>query len=79
MRCGMRTTVREIIVPFKEGLPLSPSVSIGDKITRAVELMLTNNLGHIAVIRGGHPIGMVRLEDAFKKLGLRRAREEKAI
>ena len=62
--------VEEIVLPYREGIPLGPSVRMSDTITHAVELMVTYNLKHIAVVRGRQPIGVVRLEDAFKKLGL---------
>ena len=63
--------VEEIVLPYKEGIPLVPSVEIGDKIVHAVELMVKNNIRCIAVVRNKRPVGMVRLEDAFQKLGLR--------
>jgi hypothetical protein len=62
--------VEEILLPFRKGVPLCPSVTMSDKITHAVELMVNNNLKFIAVVRNERPIGMVCLEDAFKKLGL---------
>jgi len=72
MRCK---EVQEILLPYKEGTPLDPSVSLEDKIIRAIELMVTNNLRCIAVIRNNRPIGMVRLEDAFEKVGLQGSRK----
>lgn len=63
--------VDEILIPYREGIPLNPSVVIGDKITHAVELMLKSNLKYIAVVRNKTPVGMLRLEDAFHRLGLR--------
>lgn len=57
-------------MPFREGMPLNPSVTINDKTTHAVELMVNNNLKGIAVVRNNRPIGMIRLEDAFKQLGI---------
>jgi CBS domain-containing protein len=62
--------VDSIIVPYTEEIPLTPSVTIGEKIARAIELMLNHNVSRIAVVRGQRPIGMIRLEDAFHKLGL---------
>ncbi len=62
--------VDAIIVPYTEEVPLTPSVTIGEKITRAIELMLKHNLSRIAVVRGQRLIGMIRLEDAFHELGL---------
>ena len=67
MRCK---TVQDILLPYKEGTPLHPSVSLEDKIIRAIELMVTNNTRCIAVIRNNRPVGMVRLQDAFEKVGL---------
>ncbi|MBL7175446.1 MAG: hypothetical protein ISS66_06435 [Desulfobacteraceae bacterium] len=68
----MRTKkVEEIVIPYKEGIPLNPAVTTGDKIVYAVELMVNNNLQCIAVVRNKRPVGMVCLEDAFQKLGLR--------
>ena len=62
--------VEEILLPFRQGVPLYPSVSLEDRIIRAIELMVINNLKCIAVIRNNQPVGMVRLEDAFQKVGL---------
>jgi len=62
--------VDEILLPFKKGVPFCPSVTTSDKIIHAIELMVNNNLKCIAVVRNEQPIGMVCLEDAFKKLGL---------
>ncbi|MBU4427234.1 MAG: CBS domain-containing protein [Desulfobacterales bacterium] len=62
--------VEEILLPYEEGIPLNPSVTISDKIVHAVELMVENNLKHIAVVRNRRPIGIVRFEDALQKLGL---------
>jgi len=62
--------VEEIIWPFKEGIPLYPSVASKDKVSYAIELMLKNNLKSIVVMRKNRPIGMLYLQDALKKLGL---------
>jgi len=67
----MRTKkVEEIVLPYKGGIPLNPSVTTDDKIVHAVELMVNNNLKYIAVVRNKRPVGMVCLEDALQKLGL---------
>lgn len=67
----MRTRkVEEIVLPYKEGIPLNPSVNIHDKIVHAIELMVDNNLKNIAVVLNARPVGTVCLEDALKKLGL---------
>ena len=62
--------VKEIILPFKEGMSLHPSVTMSDKIIHAIELMVNNNLNNITVVMNNRPIGRVCLEDALKKLGL---------
>ena len=66
-------TVTAIIQPFQDGVPLHPSVTMEERISRAIELMVTFNLKCIAVRRGARPIGVVRLADAFQELGLREA------
>ena len=65
-----RRNVDEILLPYEDGLPLDPSVQIGDRIITAIELMVRENLRQIAVVRNQRPVGMVRLEDAFNKIGL---------
>jgi CBS domain-containing protein len=45
-------------------------VAIGEKITRAIELMISHNINRIAVVRNQRAIGMIRLEDAFQEVGL---------
>jgi hypothetical protein len=59
-----------IIRACTEDLPLEPSVGFGEKITRAIELMISHNISRIAVVRDTRAIGMIRLEDAFRELGL---------
>ncbi len=65
-----RTKVDEILLPYEDGVPLDPSVKIGDRIITAIELMVGKNLKKIAVVRNQRPVGIIRLEDAFKKIGL---------
>jgi len=62
--------VRELIRPFREGIPLDPCVMADDKITRAISLMINNEVKRIVVVRNNKPIGFIRLEDAFEALGL---------
>ncbi|UCF93316.1 MAG: CBS domain-containing protein [Desulfobacterales bacterium] len=66
-------TVASIIQPLAEGLPPEPAVAMEDKIGHAIELMLKHNAKRVAVMRNGRVIGMIRLEDAFLKLGLQSA------
>lgn len=65
-----RLAVGSIIIPADEGLASTPSVSPEDRITGAIEVMLKNDLKRVAVIKGNRMVGMVRLEDALKKVGL---------
>ena len=63
--------VIEIVVSCQEGLSLHPAVTTNNKIIDAVELMVNNGLKQIAVVCNNRPVGMIRLEDAFRELGLR--------
>ncbi len=65
-----RLAVESIIVPTEYEMPLEPYVSPEDPITDAIEVMLKNDLKRIAVIDGKRVAGMIRLEDALKKVGL---------
>lgn len=65
-----KKTVKEIILPMKEGLPPHPSVTINHRIIDAVELMVKHNLKNIAVVSNDRPVGRVCLEDALRKLGI---------
>jgi predicted transcriptional regulator len=70
-RFGMkRLAVESIIVPAEDKVPVEPSVSPEDPITDAIEVMLKHNLKQIAVTEENRAIGMIRLEDALKKVGL---------
>ena len=70
-RTGMkRLTVEGIIVPITDGVALKPRVGPEDRITEALEVMLKNDLKRIAVTRGDKVLGMIRLEDALKQVGL---------
>jgi CBS domain-containing protein len=62
--------IDSIIRPCTEDLPLEPSVGIGEKITHAIELMVSHNLSRIAVVRNRRAVGMIRLEEAFHEIGL---------
>ena len=62
--------VKEILIPYKKGLPLNPCLTADDQITHAVEVMLKYAIEEIVVVRNIRPIGMVRIDDALKKLGL---------
>lgn len=65
-----RLGVQEIIIPMEDDIAPKPSVSPEDKITDAIEVMLKNDLKQIAVRRGSTVLGMIRLEDALKQVGL---------
>jgi len=64
------SNVDPLIRPCSADLTLEPSVGIGEKITRAIELMVSHNLSRIAVVRNRRVVGMIRLEDAFQEIGL---------
>ena len=64
------SNIDEIIQPCTEDLPLSPCVYQGERISHAIELMVHHNMGCIAVVQNRQVIGMIRLEDAFSKVGL---------
>jgi hypothetical protein len=63
-------TIDLIVRPCTEDLPIAPCVGMGEKITRAIEIMLGHNLNRIAVVRNRRAIGVVRLEDALHEIGL---------
>ncbi|MEN6486998.1 MAG: hypothetical protein ABFD98_19135, partial [Syntrophobacteraceae bacterium] len=62
--------VIDIVCPLSHNLPLHPNVELHDSLTRAIKLMVSHNLQQIAVFSNNFPIGMVRLKDAFQKIGL---------
>ncbi len=62
--------VKEIIVPIDKKLSIKPSVAAEDSITEAIEILLNNDLKQIAVTRKDAVVGMIRLEDALKTIGL---------
>lgn len=62
--------VKSILLPCRKDMPINYTVTPEDKLIYAVELMLEKNIKSVSVVRSGRPIGMVRLEDALKKLGL---------
>jgi CBS domain-containing protein len=68
----MRLDIQKILMPPDENLSQKASVSAGDRITKVIEAMLKNDLRCIAVTNGGRVVGMIRLEDALKKVGLYR-------
>ena len=65
-----RLTVESVMVPVEKGVGSEPSVERYDKITDALEVMLKNNRKRIAVRSKREVIGMIRLDDALKALGL---------
>jgi predicted transcriptional regulator len=72
-----KLAVETIIVPVEQGLSPEPAVAPEDRITEALEVLLENNLKQIAVVRDGQAVGMMRLEDALKKLGLEKGTKPK--
>jgi predicted transcriptional regulator len=64
--------VKTVLMPFISGMSLDHAVAPEDRLTHAVQLMLFYGINRIAVVKNGHPMGSVRLEDALDKLGLRK-------
>ena len=65
-----KLTVETIIKPIEDGVALKPFVGPEDRITEALEVMLKNDLKRIAVISEDSVLGMVRLDEALKQVGL---------
>jgi predicted transcriptional regulator len=70
--------VKEITLLVDENLSTRPSVSVEDKITDAIEVMLKNDLDRIAVTSKDKILGMIKLKDAFKVIGLEDDLKKKA-
>jgi predicted transcriptional regulator len=70
--------VKDITLLMDENLSTRPSVSVEDKITDAIEVMLKNNLSRIAVTSKDKILGMIKLEDALKVIGLEDGLKKKA-
>ena len=62
--------VKKIIVPINKNLAVKPSITAEDNITEAIEVLLKNDLKQIAVTEKDVVVGMIRLEDALKAIGL---------
>ena len=62
--------VFEILLPYRKYISLSPALSADEKISRAIQIMLENDVQHMVVVRKRKPIGMIRLEDALQALGI---------
>jgi CBS domain-containing protein len=65
-----KLAVEAILIPMEEGVAMGPTVSPDDRITEAIAIMLKNDLKRIAVTKGTTVMGMIRLEDALKGIGL---------
>ncbi|MDL1962825.1 MAG: CBS domain-containing protein [Deltaproteobacteria bacterium] len=70
--------VKEITLLMDENLSNRPSVFVEDKITDAIEIMLKNDLDRIAVTSKDKILGMIKLEDALKVIGLEDDLKKKA-
>jgi CBS domain-containing protein len=64
--------VKTVLMPFTSGVSLDYAVTPEDRLTHAVQLMLLYGISRIAVVKNGHPMGIVRLDDALEKLGLKK-------
>ena len=73
-----KLTVKQITLLMDENPSDRPSVSVEDKITDAIEVMLKNDLDRIAVTSKDKILGMIKLEDALKVIGLEDALKKKA-
>jgi len=62
--------VEEIMLPLTEEIPPHPFVKVGDRVSYAIELMAKNNRNKILVLKNNHPVGILHLKEALKKLGL---------
>ena len=62
--------VKDITLLMDENLSIRPSVSVEDKVTDAIEVMLKNDLDRIAVTNKDKILGMIKLKDALKVIGL---------
>ena len=70
--------VKDIALLIDENFSISPSVSVEDKITDVIEVMLKNDLDRIAVTSKDKILGMIKIEDALKVIGLEDALKKKA-
>ncbi len=70
--------VKDITLLMDENLSIRPSVSVEDKITDAIEVMLKNDLDRIAVTSKDKILGMIKLKDALKVIGLEDDLKKKA-
>lgn len=64
--------VKTVLIPYTPGICLDYAVTPEDKLTHAVQIMLFHGINRIAVLQNGHPMGIIRLDDALEKLGLRK-------
>ena len=62
--------VKSIMKPYTQGISLKIAAKPEDKLTDAVQRMLTYNASRMVVVRKNKPIGVITLEDALRKLGL---------
>lgn len=65
-----RRRVEEILQPYEESVPPYPCVEMGERIVDAIKIMVANNLKCLAVTINKRPVGVVRLDDAFREVGL---------
>lgn len=72
-----KLAVKTIVIPMAPGLSPNPAVVPEDRITDALEVMLENDLKHIAVVQDKEIVGMITLEDALKMVGLKQGKTAK--
>ncbi|MEA1900457.1 MAG: CBS domain-containing protein [Thermodesulfobacteriota bacterium] len=70
--------VKDITLLMDKNLSIRPCVSVEDKIMDAIEVMLKNDLDRIAVTSKDKILGMIKLKDALKVIGLEDDLKKKA-
>ncbi|MGD9159234.1 MAG: CBS domain-containing protein [Desulfobacteraceae bacterium] len=62
--------VEAVMTDYPGGFITKITVKPSDKLTDAVKRMLFYNAYRLTVLEDGQPVGVLRLKDALKELGL---------
>lgn len=62
--------VRDILLPPRAGLATAVVVGLDDRVVDAVQVMAEQGLAEVAVVWKSRAIGRIRIDDAFRQLGL---------
>ena len=62
--------VRDILLPLRDGLATATAVGLDDRVVDAVQVMAEQGLAEVAVVWKSRAIGRIRIDDAFRQLGL---------